>query len=391
MKRSAQRILTTHGGSLPRPDDLVEIYRAKRSSGNYDDAVLHARTRSAVAEVVERQRELGVDVLNDGEYGKEGWQTYVIERLSGFTPQTDGTGQVWPERSDRDRLEFPGYYAEYDNVFSFSRKDNWGRPTVYNVPLACTGPITYTGHAAVQRDIDNLRAALQDRDTIEAFLPALTPIRQEQNLYYSSEDDLMHAQADAMHEEYKAIADAGFVVQVDDPGLPAEWVSQMPAPTVADYRKQVERRVEILNHALRGIPEDRIRYHICWGSWHGPHAHDLPLKDVVDLVLKVRAQGYSIEAANARHEHEWKVWHETKLPEGKVLIPGVVSHATNVIEHPELVADRILRFASVVGRENVIAGTDCGLGGRVHPELVWAKLRVLAEGAALATKQLWRR
>ena len=216
MKRSAQRILTTHGGSLPRPDDLVEIYRAKRSSGNYDDAVLHARTRSAVAEVVEKQRELGVDVLNDGEYGKEGWQTYVIERLSGFTPQTDGTGQVWPERSDRDRLEFPGYYAEYDNVFSFSRKDNWGRPTVYNVPLACTGPITYTGHAAVQRDIDNLRAALQDRDTIEAFLPALTPIRQEQNLYYSSEDDLMHAQADAMHEEYKAIADAGFVVQVDD-------------------------------------------------------------------------------------------------------------------------------------------------------------------------------
>jgi 5-methyltetrahydropteroyltriglutamate--homocysteine methyltransferase len=389
MKRSEQRIITTHAGSLPRPEDLVEMYRRRATGGAWDEAAFEARTRSAVAEVVRRQVELGVDVLNDGEYGKVTWNAYINERLSGFEPRELAPGERPPQGRTRDRRDFPGFYEQYDRLFSFSINDTWGRPAQpAGAPLVCTGPITYTGQAAVRRDIDNLKAATAGLAVEEVYLPAISAIRQGRNEYYSSEEAYLYAMADAMHEEYRAITDAGFVLQIDDPGLPTQWDSQNLS--LEDYRKRAAQRVELINHSLRGLPEEQLRYHICWGSWHGPHAHDLPLKDIVDLMLQVRAQAYSIEAANVRHEHEWKVWQDVKLPDGKILIPGVVSHATNVIEHPEVVADRIIRYANLVGRENVIAGTDCGLGGRLHPELVWAKLKALSGGAALATQQHWR-
>jgi 5-methyltetrahydropteroyltriglutamate--homocysteine methyltransferase len=260
-----------------------------------------------------------------------------------------------------------------------------GRPPVF------TGPIAYVGQAAVARDIANFKAGLVQVKAEEGFMTSVAPgsFARRQNRYYKSDEEFLHALGEAMREEYRAIVEAGIVLQLDDPGLPDTWDMANPEPSVADYRKFAALRIEALNHALRGLPEDRIRYHICWGSWHGPHSTDLPLANIVDLLLTVKAGAYSIEAGNVRHEHEWKVWRDVKLPEGKILIPGVVSHATNVLEHPELVADRIVRLAGVVGRENVIAGTDCGLGGRIHASLAWAKLEALAQGAALASKQLW--
>jgi 5-methyltetrahydropteroyltriglutamate--homocysteine methyltransferase len=239
--------------------------------------------------------------------------------------------------------------------------------------------------------VENLQAALQHAPAEESFITAVAPgsVGSGQNRYYASDEAYLEALADALHEEYRVIVDAGFVLQIDDPGLPDTWDQFNPEPPVEEYRRYAAARIEALNHALRGIPEDRVRYHICWGSWHGPHTTDLPLRAIVDLLLRVRAGAYSVEAGNVRHEHEWKVWRDTKLPEGKLLIPGVVSHATNVVEHPEVVADRIVRYAQIAGRENVIAGTDCGLGGRIHPEIAWAKLRSLHEGAALATAELW--
>jgi 5-methyltetrahydropteroyltriglutamate--homocysteine methyltransferase len=255
----------------------------------------------------------------------------------------------------------------------------------------CVGPITYTGQDIIAADIAHARAALDAAGVSEGFLTAIAPgsCGRIPNEYYASDEELMFACAEAMRVEYKAIIDAGFVLQLDDPALATSWDMINPEPSVADYRAFAELRVEALNHALRGLPADRIRYHLCWGSWHGPHVTDIPMRDLVDIVLKVNAQGISFEAGNVRHEHEWKVWRDVKLPDGKLLIPGVVSHATNVIEHPQLVADRLVRFANVVGRENVLASTDCGLGGRVHPDIAWAKLRTLAEGAALASKELW--
>jgi len=249
--------------------------------------------------------------------------------------------------------------------------------------------VTYTGAAQLQADLDNFRDALQGQKYEEAFLPALAPTYTGDNRYYANEDEYLTAVADAMRVEYEAIINAGYILQIDDPGLPAYWEAYIPAISVSEYRKVAAKKLEVLNHALRGLPEDRIRYHICWGSWHGPHSEDIALADIADLVLAVRAQTYSVEAANVRHEHEWRVWRDVKLPEGKILMPGVVGHATNVLEHPQLVADRIVKYAGLVGRENVIAGTDCGLGGRLHPQLVWAKLKVLSEGAELATKELW--
>jgi 5-methyltetrahydropteroyltriglutamate--homocysteine methyltransferase len=259
--------------------------------------------------------------------------------------------------------------------------------------LTCTGPIKYTGHAIIAQDIANLKSALGGTGVTEAFVTAVSPATMQilANDHYKSQEDYTWALAEAIREEYKAIVDAGFILQIDDPALVDIWDWWFSLKgDLAGYRKWAEFQVEAVNHALQGIPEDRVRFHICWGSWHGPHSGDVPLKDVVDLLIKVKAQAYSVEAANVRHEHEWKVWQDTKLPDGKLLMPGVVSHATNLIEHPELVADRIIRFAQIVGRENVVAGTDCGLGGRVHPQLAWAKLAVLGEGAKLATKELWR-
>jgi 5-methyltetrahydropteroyltriglutamate--homocysteine methyltransferase len=327
-----------------------------------------------------------VDIVNDGELSKSSWSSYVNERLSGLT-ESMSQGQSALARG-RDKKAFQEFYDEYDRIQPF-RTVNGSRWT----DVICNAPISYKGQAAVQMDIENLKAACTGVHAEEAFITAVAPgsIVRRINKYYSTQEAFLFAIADAMKTEYKAIVDAGFLLQIDDPHLVTRYDMEDPPPSVEQYRKVAAARVEVLNHALADIPQDRVRYHICWGGWHGPHTTDLPLKDIVSQLLRVRAGAYLIEAANARHEHEWHVWEQVKLPEDKILIPGVVSHATNVIEHPELVAERILRFANLVGRENVIAGTDCGLGGRLHRQLVWAKLKALSEGARLATRQLWGR
>jgi 5-methyltetrahydropteroyltriglutamate--homocysteine methyltransferase len=394
MKRSVSRILTTHVGSLPRPNDLLELYR-----DDAPDSTLLPRLQSAIADVVRRQTDCGVDVVNDGEFGKAmrravdygAWWSYVYDRLAGFELRQAvaerGRG-AWTFGS-KERKEFAEFYAEDGGMGSAQAGSSSAR--MYG--LTCTGPVKYVGHAAIKRDIDNLKAALAGARTEDAFMTAVSPATLQilPNEHYKNREDYTWALAEAIHEEYKAIVDAGFIVQIDDPALVDiyDWWFSLNGD-MAGYRKWAAFQVEAVNHALEGIPEDRVRFHICWGSWHGPHNGDVPLKDVVDLLLKVKAQGYSVEAGNVRHEHEWKVFRDVKVPDGKVLIPGVVSHATNVLEHPEVVADRLMNYASVVGRENVIASTDCGLGGRIHPQLAWAKLKALREGAALASKQLWK-
>jgi len=394
VKRSVDRILTTHVGSLPRPDELMELYR-----DNTPEAKMQPRLRSAIADVVRRQTQSGIDIVNDGEFGKAmrrstdfgAWWSYVYDRLGGFEVRQEQAAKgraAWTHGS-RERKEFAKFYAEDGGMGSAGGA---GSSSSRMFGLTCSGPIKYTGHAIVEQDIKNLRAALGGVRAEEAFMTAVSPATMQilANEYYKTPEDYTWALAEAIREEYKAIVDAGFILQIDDPALVDIWDWWFSLKSdMSGYRKWAAFQVEAVNHALQGIPEDRVRFHICWGSWHGPHSGDVPLKDVVDLLLKVKAQAYSVEAANARHEHEWKVWRDTKLPAGKLLIPGVVSHATNVLEHPELVADRIVRFAGVIGRENVIASTDCGLGGRVHPEIAWGKLAMLSEGAKLATKQLW--
>jgi 5-methyltetrahydropteroyltriglutamate--homocysteine methyltransferase len=396
MKRSTGRILTTHVGSLPRPADLMALY-----AGDAPDDKLQPRLRAAVGNIVRRQAETGIDVVNDGEYGKAmrsamdfgAWWSYVYPRLEGFELREEQAKQgraAWTHGS-KERKEFAEFYAaEASAAASAARQSGSSTATLYG--LTCTGPVKYVGHAAIKRDIDNLAAAVRGTATTEAFMTAVSPATLQilPNAHYKSAEDYTFALAEAIREEYKAIVDAGFILQIDDPALVDiyDWWFSMN-DDIAGFRKWAAFQVEAVNHALQGIPEDRVRFHICWGSWHGPHRGDVELKDVVDLLLKVKAQAFSVEAGNVRHEHEWKVWQKTKLPDGKVLIPGVVSHATNVLEHPELVADRIVRFAKVVGRDNVIASTDCGLGGRVHPQIAWAKLGALAEGARLASKELW--
>ena len=391
MKRSDRRILTSHVGSLPRPETLIEINRVKFAGEAYDQKTYAARLSTAVEEICRKQAEIGVDIINDGEFGKTtrgpidygAWSSYAWGRLSGWQPGEPGRLPALAGR--RDRAIFDEFYRELDATSFISSSSMGGRPPVF------VSPIGYIGHQALATDLANFKAALATVKAEEGFITAVAPgsFARRQNQYYKSDEEFLHALAEALREEYKAIVDAGFVVQLDDPGLPDTWDMANPEPSVDEYKKFAMVRVEALNHALRGLPEDRIRYHICWGSWHGPHTTDLPLRNIVDVLLKVRVGAYSIEAGNVRHEHEWKVWRDVKLPDGKVLIPGVVSHATNVVEHPEVVADRILNFARVVGRENVIAGTDCGLGGRIHPQLVWAKLAALVEGAKLATKELY--
>ena len=384
MKRSTNKILTTHVGSLPRPADLLEMNDAKVSGRPVDQASWSARVKTAVLEVVRLQRESGVDIVNDGELSKSSWSSYVNERLSGFTESVShGQGSL---ARGRDKKAFQEFYEEYDRIQPF-RTVNGSRWT----DVICNAPIFYKGQTAVQMDIENLQNATAGVEAEEAFITAVAPgsIVRRINKYYASDEAFLVAIADAMKTEYKAIVDAGLLLQIDDPQLVTRYDMEDPPPTAEQYCKLAAMRVEALNHALADIPQDRVRYHICWGGWHGPHTTDLPLKDIVGLLLQIRAGAYLIEAANARHEHEWRVWEQVKLPQGKILIPGIVSHATNVVEHPELVAERILRFANLVGRENVIAGTDCGLGGRLHRQLVWAKLKALSEGARLATRQLW--
>jgi 5-methyltetrahydropteroyltriglutamate--homocysteine methyltransferase len=393
-----QRILTTHVGSLPRPDGLVALDSAKRQGDPYDEQARQAMLSSGVTEVVRRQREAGVDVVNDGEYGKAvrgrvdygSWASYINERLAGWVAYQPGTPDIamtgvealvprGAQRRERD--VFAAFYREEPTLMG---------PATPMVQMRFTEPVRYTGQALLERDLANLQAALTGVDVAEAFVTSVAPgsFARGANRYYPTEEDFLFALAEAVRTEYTAIVDAGFVLQVDDPGLAENWDAMESGVDLADYQRFARVCVEALNHALRDIPEARVRYHVCWGSWHGPHTTDVPLADIVDVMLQVKAQAYSIEAGNVRHEYEWKVWQKTRLPEGKILIPGVVSHATNVVEHPEVIADRILRYATAVGKENVIASTDCGLGGRIHPSLAWAKLQALAEGAALASHHL---
>ena len=403
MKRSTDRILTTHVGSLPRPKDLVELYRE-----NAPDSRLLPCLRSAVAEVVQQQARCGIDVINDGEFGKAmrrsvdfgAWWSYIYDRIAGFELRAEEAkkGRAAWTFGSKERKEFAEFYAEEASAAAQSSAGSQAgtaqaaTSTARLYGLTCTAPVKYTGQPAIQRDIQNLKSALTGAQVEEAFMTAVSPATLQilPNAYYKDRDEYTWALAEAIREEYKAIVDAGFILQIDDPALVDiyDWWYSVD-DNLAGYRKWAEFQVKAVNHALEGIPEDRVRFHICWGSWHGPHKGDVPLKDVADLLVKVKAQAYVIEAGNVRHEHEWKVWRSTKLPEGKLIIPGVVSHATNVLEHPELVADRIVRFARTIGRENVIAGTDCGLGGRVHQQIAWAKLEALSEGARLASKELW--
>ncbi|HWC31374.1 MAG TPA: cobalamin-independent methionine synthase II family protein [Dehalococcoidia bacterium] len=395
MKRSSERILTTHAGALPRPDQLIAAMGGGAGVEAINDraAGLDEILRRVVPEVVGRQVEIGVDVVNDGEYGKPSWTGYSHQRLGGFEARPRTAPPIF--QTSYDMRSFADYYGEAVRRASlWYRSDTEMGPPGAPLEFVCTGPISYTGGDLVGRDIANLTAALARTPAVEGFLPVAAPASVEVGLvneHYASEEEFVFALAGAMAEEYRAITDAGLVVQIDDAWIPALWDRMLPDVDFAEYMKYCELRVEALNHALRGIPAAQVRYHICWGSWHGPHVSDIPMRDLIDLMLKVNADAYVFEAANVRHEHEYHLWETVKLPEGKSVIPGVVSHATNVVEHPELVAERIMRYAERVGRENVMAGTDCGLGGRVHPQVAWAKLGALVEGARLASSRLWAR
>jgi 5-methyltetrahydropteroyltriglutamate--homocysteine methyltransferase len=385
MKRSIDRILTTHAGRLDGPSDFREISMAMMSGTPANLEALKPKLHGAIVEVIRRQVDAGIDIVSDGELGKVGFGSigYYGRRLGGLATRKLRPGEpAIMTLQTSERIEFEDFYKELPFLRASSER------------AVCSGPITYIGLPEVQNDLESFRAALVESGAKveDTFMCVLAPGWLEHffyNEYYANDEDYLFALADAMRHEYKAVVDAGFILQVDDPALPDTYDMIVPTPAIEEYRKFAAVRVDALNQALKGLPEDRIRYHICWGSWHGPHTHDLPLEHVVDLMLKIRAGAYSVEAANPRHEHEWKLWREIKLPKDKILIPGVVTHHTNVVEHPELVADRIIRYANLVGRENVIAGTDCGMGLRVHPQIAWAKLKVLAEGAALATRELW--
>ena len=388
MKRSSNRILTTHVGSLIRPQSLQEFLRSKQAGKPYDENAYQKCLTASVADVVRDQAQAGIDVVSDGEFGKSiSWAQYALERLSGFERRPIKQDTANPFKRGADRTKFAEFYAELD------AKEGVATTT----EAICVGPIKYTGQAELQRDIDNFKAALKGLTVEEAFLPVAAPasvIPDRKNEYYKSDGELQAAIAEAMRTEYKMIVDSGFLLQLDDARSAVTFDRMVPPASFADYRSWLANQVDILNHAIEGLPADRIRYHVCWGSWPGPHSSDVPLKDIVDLILKVKVGAYVIEGANPRHEHEWQVWKNAKLSPGQVLIPGVISHATNVIEHPELVAERIVRLAKIVGRENVIAGTDCGFAQgpfyrRVHPSVMWAKLEALGAGARLASKELW--
>ena len=388
MKRSTDRILTTHCGSLARPKELLELMQAKENEQPYDHDAFALRVRNSVAAVVRKQVECGVDVVTDGEQGKRGFSAYVRERLSGFEPRESQPGEppIW---RGKEIQAFPEYYDQY-----FGARNMQG--VAKSTPIVCVGPVTYQGYTEVQADIENLQAALQSVNPEEVFMPATAPRDLGRNEYYSTNEEYVYAIADAVREEYKAIIGAGFLLQVDDPSM-TNFYGPDSDLSPEQLRKAAEMHVEALNCALRDIPLDRVRFHTCWGINEGPRIFDTPLKEIVDLMLMVHAGAYSFEAANPRHEHEWRVWENAKLPEGKVLIPGFISHASNIVEHPDLIADRIMTYAKLVGRESVIAGADCGFSSQatftpeVHPTVVWAKFQAMAEGARRATQQLWGR
>ena len=402
MQGSSQRILTSHAGSLPRPDDLIEA-NSRREAGKVDEAAFQKKLTASVADVVRRQKEAGITVPGDGEYGKSmghkinyrAWWSYSFDRLSGLTIEDIDRDKMPAHRSSpgntvlstfadrRDRARFAAAYSDPDSgITTGPRPMNW--------PF-CVGKLGYSGKSAIAADIANFKAALAANGYSEGFMTSIGPASCARigNRYYRSDDEFVFACADAMHEEYKAIVDAGLILQIDDPAIAENFDQINPEPTVEEYRNFTMPKIEALNHALKGLPRERVRFHLCWGSWHGPHTTDIAMRDIVGLMLRIEAGAYSFEAGNVRHEHEWSVWKDTRLPDDKLILPGVVSHATNVVEHPELVAERIGRFAGLVGRERVIASTDCGLGGRVHRDIAWAKLETLARGAAIASKQLW--
>jgi 5-methyltetrahydropteroyltriglutamate--homocysteine methyltransferase len=403
MKTSSDHILVSHVGSLPRPDDLIAANRAREAGEATDERVFQEKLRGAVAQVVRRQKELGIDLPGDGEFGKSmghpvnygAWLSYCFHRLGGLDLNGPDMRDTPPRRSRPGELMLTGFSDRRDRVrFAAAYADPESGITTGPRPATgpvCVGPLTYTGYAAINSDIANFKAALTLAGAGEGFMTSIAPGSTTRigNTFYKTQEEFLFASAEAMREEYKAILDAGLILQLDDPALATDWDMINPEPTVEEYQKFATVQVEALNYALRGLPQDRIRFHLCWGSWHGPHTTDIPMRDIVDLMLAVNAGAYSFEAGNVRHEHEWKVWQDVELPDDKVILPGVVSHATNVVEHPELVAERILRFANLVGRERVIASTDCGLGGRVHPQIAWAKIETLVAGAALATRQLW--
>jgi 5-methyltetrahydropteroyltriglutamate--homocysteine methyltransferase len=405
MRSSRDRILTSHAGSLPRPDGLIEANRIRAAGEATNEAQFQAQLKAAVSDVVGQQKTLGIDVPGDGEFGKSmghrvnygAWWSYSFQRLGGLELSGPGLYAMPVHRSRpgavvltsfgdrRDRTRFAAAYNDPESGITTG-------PRPPKSPV-CAGPLTYIGHAAIQADIANFKAALATHGIDEGFMTSVAPGSASRigNEYYRTDEEFLFACADAMREEYKAIVSAGLILQLDDPSIAENWDQINPEPTVEEYRAFTMRRVEALNYAIKDLPQDRIRFHLCWGSWHGPHSTDIPMRHIVDVMLAINCQAYSFEAGNVRHEHEWNVWRDVKLPDGKLILPGVVSHATNVVEHPELVAERILRFANIVGRENVIAATDCGLGGRIHPDIAWAKLASLVEGAELASRQLWRR
>jgi 5-methyltetrahydropteroyltriglutamate--homocysteine methyltransferase len=383
MKRSSDRILTTHTGSLPRPDDLLVLLQRKESGEAFDVAALAGRVKSAVVEIVRKQLGAGVDIVNDGEMGKPSYSTYVKDRLSGF----EGGEKSAPLRA-----------ADLTDFRNFARRGATETGVAVLKRPACNGPVSYRDSDAVRIDLDNLEAAAAAANPVEGFMTAASPGVVTfflSNKYYPTHEAYLSALADAMRAEYEAICAAGFILQVDCPDLAMSRHVQFKELSLADFRKTIQLHIEVLNHALANIPADRVRLHLCWGNYEGPHHHDVPLRDIIDLVAKARVGAISYEASNPRHEHEWAVFRDVKLPDGMVLIPGVVDSVTNFIEHPELIAQRICNVARLVGRANVIAGTDCGFAtiagsSRVDSEIAWAKLNAMAEGAKLATKELWR-
>jgi 5-methyltetrahydropteroyltriglutamate--homocysteine methyltransferase len=401
MRRSTDRILVSHAGNLPRPQALDELIDGGKATQGADTEEYHRRLPDAVQWIVDRQIELGVDIVNDGEYAKAGsYGGYIHHRVTGWetVPLDPNRPPKRAGTAERDRRDFPGFY---ESGLWFAGSGGPIRPG-FMIPgqvrqinnretRACTGPVKYTGHAAVQEDVDNLKAAIAGKD-VEGYIAALGPLSLGagvHNNYYNSEEEYMTAVAECLREEYKAITDAGLIVQVDEPEFCTSWMFY-PDWDVEQYRKYLGFCVEVINHSVKGLPEELVRFHTCWGSGHRPHTNDIELKYIADLLVQINAMQYSVEAANVRHEHEYHVWETVKLPEGKMLMPGVISHATDLVEHPELVAERIVNYAKLVGRENVQTGTDCGIGSRVgHEEVVWAKLKAMSEGAAIASRKLW--
>ncbi len=418
MLDSTDRIQTSHAGSLPRTDALIAANAARADSRKAvivgggassaqapapaDDG-LDAVLADAVDGLVARQREVGITVPGDGEYGKAmssaidygAWWSYSFQRLGGLELVPGGPFSSEPVRSSPGDVRLTTFPDRRDwTIFADAYRDPSSGITVGDAPIefpSATGPVSYTGHDAIQADIAHLKHALDANGYEEGFITSHSPGSASRigNLHYATEEEFIWACADAMREEYVAIIDAGLVLQIDDPSIAENWDQINPEPSVEDYLAFTRIRVEALNHALRGLPQERIRFHLCWGSWHGPHTTDIEFRHLVGTMLEIDAGAYSFEGANARHEHEWRVWEDGERPEGKLIVPGVVGHATNVVEHPELVADRIERYARLVGRERVIASTDCGLGGRIHPQIAWSKLESLAQGAEIATRRLW--